>query len=256
VVNQSEAFEFYTNFDGCFQLPPPCVNATLLKYHMFRTSNKNPLTDWLMGLTFEDNAANRSSAKVTAAASAKTTERDKLVDRFTVALTRFDYANMYWVVNDWYNTYLMARFFNQTPETVHVIHVDAHPRGLLDATWSTLFGGSAIQLSQLPTGRTKYKNLVWGLATGFSPFVSVTSATLYEPPYVDRFHRFVVTQHGLADPDERRLDCSNISVLFIWRRDYVAHPRNPTGLVKVSAASQLNFSNARLSKFPCILVPS
>jgi hypothetical protein len=154
---------------------------------------------------------------------------------FTVALTRFAYANMYFVINDWYNVYLMSRLFGQSPETTRVLLVDAHPRGAFDDSWSVLFGGKeapTLRLSQLPPGRTLFAaDLVWGL-TGDGP-ISKSWSEVFDPPLLDDFHRYVVARHGLPEPDDRHLNCDNISILFVWRRDYVAHPRNPSGIIQV-----------------------
>jgi len=36
----------------------------------------------------------------------------------------------------------------------------------------------------------------------------------------------------------RTVDCSNVSVLIVWRRDYVTHPRNPTAVVRRKIANE------------------
>jgi len=63
--------------------------------------------------------------------------------------------------------------------------------------------------------------------------------TIYQnsptPPLVEEFRRFFLSAYGLpiAATVPGRPDCAGmrLSVLFIWRRDYVAHPRNPKGSV-------------------------
>jgi len=68
-------------------------------------------------------------------------DRNKaVVDKFTVALTRNEYANLYHTVSDWYNVFLLTQFFNVT-QPAHVLLVDAHPAGPLDDAWNVLFKG-------------------------------------------------------------------------------------------------------------------
>jgi len=184
------------------------------------SGRRGPLNQWLVGL----------KSGVAAVGDA-----DQIEESFTVTYTRYDYANMYFVLNDWYNVYLMARFFGKSPESIRVLLVDAHPLGLFDDAWSVLFGG-AMQLSRLPPGRTLFAgDLVWGLM--WAGPMSKPLDYKEQAPHIDDFHRFVVTRHGLPDPDERVLDCTNVSVLFIWRHDYIAHPRNPNGTVQVLVTS-------------------
>jgi len=42
-------------------------------------------------------------------------DEDQVEESFTVAYTRYDC-----VLNDWYNVYLMARFFGKSPESIRV----------------------------------------------------------------------------------------------------------------------------------------
>lgn len=60
------------------------------------------------------------------------------------------------------------------------------------------------------------------------------SDTLYV--YSFGFFRFVLSRHQI---DFRRpIDCYNVSVLLVWRRDYVTHPRNPSATVRRKIANE------------------
>ncbi|KAH3859859.1 EGF domain-specific O-linked N-acetylglucosamine transferase-like [Dreissena polymorpha] len=48
-------------------------------------------------------------------------------------------------------------------------------------------------------------------------------------PKLEEFRTFFLRQHGIAIND--KLSCDNLTIVFLWRRDYVAHPRNPSGTV-------------------------
>jgi len=61
--------------------------------------------------------------------------------RVTVALSRGEYANLYHTVAEWYNVFLLTKFFDVVTPSVHVLLVDAHPQGPLDHAWNVLFTG-------------------------------------------------------------------------------------------------------------------
>ena len=48
-------------------------------------------------------------------------------------------------------------------------------------------------------------------------------------PYFNEFHSFFLKQHGIDKT--KKLNCSQVSILFLWRRDYYAHPNNPSGRI-------------------------
>ena len=46
---------------------------------------------------------------------------------------------------------------------------------------------------------------------------------------LEQFRQVFLTRHGIQH--EKMLDCDKLTVLFLWRRDYLVHPRNPSGKV-------------------------
>jgi glycoprotein 2-beta-D-xylosyltransferase len=48
--------------------------------------------------------------------------------------------------------------------------------------------------------------------------------------------RFVLSRHQIEH--RRTLDCANVSVLLVWRRNYVTHPRNPSAIVRRKIANE------------------
>jgi len=65
-----------------------------------------------------------------------------MVDRrFTLALVRGDYANLYHTTAEWYNAFLLTQFFGVAQQPVRILLVDAHPAGPLDHAWNVLFTG-------------------------------------------------------------------------------------------------------------------
>lgn len=211
VLNQNERDEYFTLSMGYFQLKCDMRPGIVFQ-------EQNHLNEWLLGLATQD---------------LSTTDVDKVVDDFTIAVQRYEYVNLYHTMTDWYNAYIVMRFFGKTPEETHIVWIDAHPKGGLDGVWSTLFS-SATRASALPR-RTKFTNLVWGIIGYSSTMLRFNEDHL---PLVEDFRQFFLTRHGIA-PSSHKLNCSDVSVLFVWRHDYVAHPRNPSGSIARKIANEL-----------------
>jgi glycoprotein 2-beta-D-xylosyltransferase len=116
------------------------------------------------------------------------------------------------------------QFFNHSAYDTNILLIDAHPHGSLDSTWTHLFN-STVRLSALPP-RTLFKHLIWGIL-GYNSLM--TSYLLGYPPLYEEFREFFLSSFNVST--SRTLDCSHLTIRFIWRHDYVAHPRNPTGSV-------------------------
>ena len=122
-------------------------------------------------------------------------------------------------------------------EEVHVLLVDAHPQGGLDEVWHSLFNGfirvgnrSALAEPLL------VRELVWVPAGYNSPLLEFSRDRM---PLLAHWRRFFLSRHGLAaDEGPEQPHCANLSVLFVWRRDYLAHPRNPSGHVNRKIANE------------------
>lgn len=207
VMRQAEQAEYYHAIKSCFQLDCGTRNATA----NYRFNGFNFLQEWLVLMKTLD---------------VKVDEQTAIEPGFTVAFMRREYANLYHTVNDWYNLFLMMVFFRRRPEETNILLVDAHPKGNLDPAWPVLFN-STRTLSATPQ-RTVYSEMVWGMQ-GYNSVLKRTYSYNDTPPLLEDFRRFVLDRFRLDAT--RKLDCSNISVLFIWRHDYVAHPRNPSGEV-------------------------
>ena len=134
-------------------------------------------------------------------------------------------------------------FFKKEPEETSILLVDGHPKGSLDVIWPQLFNkvtriGSIKDLTQ-------YKELVWVELGYNSPMRNQKAANI---PLAEEFREFFLEKHGV-DPKGHELDCSSVNVLFIWRRDYVAHPRNPRGKVSRKIKNEKELVNYVKSSF-------
>lgn len=216
VLRQDERAEYYGRMRHCFQLDCGAENPSSIAY---RFNNKNNyLNTWLDLMKKADVGLDRRQTTL-------------LEPGFTVALMRREYANLYHTVNEWYNLFLTMVFFRRRPDETNVLLVDAHPKGSLDDAWSVLFNSTRM-LSALPQ-RTVFEDMVWAVQ-GYNSvlrrsYKTSTATATPPPPLLEEFRRFVLDRFRLEET--RTLNCANVSVLFIWRRDYLAHPRNPSGQV-------------------------
>lgn len=202
VLNQSEESEYVEIKYGCFQMRCP----QKIDYFF---NGENHMNSWLLNLQHDK----IQEDKVT-----------KVISDFTIAVTRYEYVNMYHTMTDWYNAFLMMNFFNRTQRETNILIVDAHPEGTLDPVWVALFN-STRRLSALDA-RTHFKDMVWSLIGYSSPFTDHLEMTV---PLIEEFRQFFLTSYRIVDT--KQLDCDRLSILFLWRHNYVAHPRNPTGAI-------------------------
>ncbi|XP_025106571.1 beta-(1,2)-xylosyltransferase-like isoform X3 [Pomacea canaliculata] len=142
----------------------------------------------------------------------------------TIAIQRYEYVNFYHTMTDYFNAFLAMLAFNQHPDAVTILWVDAHPRGGLDEVWEVLFG-KVLRAGRLP-GPTRFSALAWAVMGYNSPLSQHGRESV---PYLEEFRHFFLSRHGVDG--SRKLNCTSLSFLFIWRRDYVAHPRNKGGIV-------------------------
>ena len=221
VINQSEQVEYHECTYGCFLLA--CVARP---EYFFK--NENHLISWYEGLR----TLKRLPRKV-----------NKTCKKFTIMIVRYEYANIYHTLTDFYNTFLLMNFFNRTQHDTNILIVDGHPQGQLDPIWNTLFN-SSVRISSLPR-RTLFTNAVWGMLGYNSP---ILVHDLEEIPLIEEFREFFLSSYHMAD--SHQLDCQHLSVLFIWRHDYLAHPRNPEGVVSRKIANERELLNFTKTTYP------
>ncbi|XP_064626850.1 uncharacterized protein LOC135487256 [Lineus longissimus] len=154
----------------------------------------------------------------------------------TIAITRYEYANVYWTIIDFYTVYLVTRFFNIHPKLVNILIVDGHPLASLDPLWPSAFK-SVLRLKDLGTA-AKFERLVWAMDRGKTPLI-VKQQTV---PILPEFRSFMLKSNDV--PVKHYLDCKRLNILFVWRRDYINHPRNPAGVIsrKITNERELVFA--------------
>lgn len=209
VSKQTEDKEYLKLTKGFFSIP--CKTPPIIKFHQ-----KDHLLKWSKAVScYNDTAlAKRSNRTI------------PKVKGTTIVIQRYEYANLYCTMTEFYNTFVMMMLTGSSPSHVtNVLLVDAHPKGALDSAWEALYG-RAIRAKHLHQP-VMFSNVVWSLLSYFSP---LWDTRLSSVPYLEEFRSFFLSRHNVTT--NHVTDCSKLNAVIIWRRDYVAHPRNPSGVVE------------------------
>ncbi|CAI9721994.1 Hypothetical predicted protein [Octopus vulgaris] len=91
----------------------------------------------------------------------------KIEPRLTIAVERYEYANLFHSMTDFYNAFLMMKIFNSTPAETNILLLDYHPKGLLISIWDQLFNN--VIFAKDIKEPTTYNNLVWSIMGYNSP---------------------------------------------------------------------------------------
>ncbi|XP_060596300.1 uncharacterized protein LOC132750351 [Ruditapes philippinarum] len=210
VLNQTESDEYCIAEPGFFKM-----SCEQKPYHLFL--NKGHFRQWDASLEI----VNESTL-------VNYTEQD-----VTFAIVRRDYANLYWVIVDLYDIYHVAHLLNLDIKRIEILIVDAHPSTPLDQLWLQLFP-KVTRVSHL-THKVLCGNLVWGMRGLDSPLVKYKPT---EKLFLQEFRYFVLSQIKHSSKLQE-LNCKNITITIVFRRDYVAHARNPSGRVNRKMSNDL-----------------
>ena len=161
---------------------------------------------------------------------------------FTICITRYEYANVFWTIMDLYDTYLTVAFLNQTMNNTQLLIVDAHPDTPLDGLWYGTFK-KVVRPHQL-NPVSVHKTLAWTFGREMSPMLSKTANLAL----INEFRKTVLQSFNVSI--NHKPDCQRLRVTFVWRRDYVAHPRNPKGIIQRKISNEQELVSAVRRKFP------
>ena len=223
VKNQDEQTEYLTLMNGFFSLS--CSNKTNVNY---KFNENEPKSQWLNSLELS-----RWNYK----------SNDQVFDKFTIAVQRYEYVNVYHTMTDWYNTFLITLIFKQIPQHITVLWLDAHPKGSLDSVWKTLFG-ETLQASRLHEP-IYFRRLIWSI-NGYASFIN--QHKLKTVPYLEEFREFFLTRFNVSIFKEK--NCRSMNIIFLFRHDYVAHPRNMGGTIKRKIENEEDIIESVRQKFP------
>ena len=167
--------------------------------------------------------------------------------KFAVLVTRFEYANFYHSTMNWYDIFLIMVVYNIKPKDLEVYWVDAHPKSSLDDIWEKLYG-KCRRVKAIRNSIT-YRHMVWD---GMGPRSPVNAHKLEDLPFVNEYRHFVLTKYRI--PLQHMINCEQLRVTIIWRRPYIAHPRNPDGFVARRIYNEDEFWEAVSEALPAAVV--
>jgi hypothetical protein len=149
----------------------------------------------------------------------------KWENRTTVAITRYDYANMYHTSCGFYTFYQAIQVFGHRHSEIAVLLLDGHPQGALDEPWSTVFG-QTYRVSQLRDEPVCFRELILAnpeyriqIFPGSRPGIHGCANN----PFFEDFARYFRSKYDVQTPMPDVQGKS--TVCYVFRRDYIAHPR-------------------------------
>ncbi|KAM7498952.1 hypothetical protein LguiA_023366 [Lonicera macranthoides] len=167
-------------------------------------------------------------------------ECSEWVDEPALLITRFEYANLFHTVTDWYSAYVASRVTG-LPNRPHLIFVDGHCTASLEETWKAMF--SSLRYAKHFEGPVCFRHAILtplgyetALFKGLSERIDCRGAPaheLWEKPNnqkTARLAEFGEMIKASFDLPLNRVKKSKVvsgqNVLFIRREDYLAHPRH------------------------------
>ncbi|KDO62182.1 hypothetical protein CISIN_1g044414mg [Citrus sinensis] len=165
---------------------------------------------------------------------------DQWVEEPTLLVTRYEYANLFHTMTDWYNAYISSRVTG-LPNRPHVVFVDGHCTTQLEETWDALF--SSFRYAKNFSGPVCFRHAIFSplgyenvLFKGLRGDVDCHGATahdLWQNPddkktaRLSEFGEMIRAAFGLQVNRHRtEKPGSGHNVLFVRREDYLAHPRH------------------------------
>lgn len=167
-------------------------------------------------------------------------ECQEWIEEPTLLVTRFEYANVFHTVTDWYSAYVSSRVTG-VPNRPNVVFLDGHCMSPLEETWRAMFSG--LRYAKNYSGPVCFRHAILSplgyetaLFKGLNDEINCHGASahdLWEHPDDQKTARlsefgemiraafgFPVNRHHIEKP------LSGHNVLFIRREDYLAHPRH------------------------------
>ncbi|CAN8252916.1 unnamed protein product [Cochlearia groenlandica] len=172
---------------------------------------------------------------------------EEWVEEPTLLITRFEYANLFHTVTDWYSAYVSSRVTG-LPNRPHVVFVDGHCTTQLEETWTALFSG--IRYAKNFSRPVCFRHAVLtplgyetSLFKGLSGEIDCngdSARNLWQNPDHKKTARlsefgemirsafgFPVNRHHSPDKPSSSTSLTSVhNVLFVRREDYLAHPRH------------------------------
>ncbi|KAJ1702500.1 hypothetical protein LUZ63_002279 [Rhynchospora breviuscula] len=174
---------------------------------------------------------------------------DQVIDEPTLLVTRFEYANMFHTVTDWYSAYVSSRVTGLAG-LPHLVFIDGHCKAQLEETWKSLF--TSVRYAKDFAGTVCFRHAILsplgyetalfkGLTESFSCQGSAANILRQKPDYqktarLSEFGEMLLSSFDLLPIPKREPGMLNI--LFVRREDYLAHPRH-NGKVQSRLSNEL-----------------
>ena len=219
-LHQSEEEELHRYGRGFFQLEGVSSTFTYdLPFHLMEWIRSFSGTDGLQGGEVEQNPG------------------------IFLGITRYEFANLFHVMTDLYNAFLVLRFLNIDRREVTAILMDGHPYSVLDQLFEGLFGNCK-RIGEFK-GLHRFDHYIFNMVGYQSPLIP---SLLQGVPYSDDFRNWILGAFHV----EPRKTTSVDRITFIWRHDYLAHPRNPSGFVERQINNEVELIEDTRRHFPGI----
>ncbi|KAF6145020.1 hypothetical protein GIB67_013371 [Kingdonia uniflora] len=162
---------------------------------------------------------------------------DQWIEDPTLLVTRFEYANLFHTVTDWYSAYVASRVMG-LPTRPHLVFMDGHCKTPLEDTWRRLF--STLRYAKSFNASVCFRHVILSplgyetaLFKGLTEIVKCDGASardLWQNPddrktaRLSEFGEMVRASFGF--PVDRKMVIKAYNILFVRREDYLAHPRH------------------------------
>ncbi|KAE8723550.1 Beta-(1,2)-xylosyltransferase [Hibiscus syriacus] len=152
------------------------------------------------------------------------------VDEPTLLATRFEYANLFHTVTDWYSAYMSSRVTG-LPNRPHLVFVDGHCQVHIDR-FTKIFTGPVCFRHAIFSPLGNETPLSRGLGEkidchGVSALDLVQSPDIHKTARLSEFGEMIRSAFDLPVNRHRASKAAlGHNVLFIRREDYFAHPRH------------------------------
>ncbi|CAH2069801.1 unnamed protein product [Thlaspi arvense] len=173
---------------------------------------------------------------------------EEWVEEPTLLVTRFEYANLFHTVTDWYSAYVSSRVTG-LPNRPNVVFMDGHCTTQLEETWTALFSGiryaknfsRPVCFRHAVLSPLGYETVLFKGLTEEVDCHGESAHNLWQNPDNKKTARlsefgemirsafgFPVNRHRSSErpPSSSSPSTSVHNVLFVRREDYLAHPRH------------------------------
>ncbi|KAK2987072.1 hypothetical protein RJ640_004798 [Escallonia rubra] len=162
------------------------------------------------------------------------------VEEPTLLITRYEYANLFHTVTDWYSAYVASRVTG-LPNRPHLVFVDGHCVTPLEKTWKAMF--SSLRYAKNFSGTVCFRHGIFtplgyetAIFQGLTERIDCRGASahdLWQQPDDHKTARLSefgeMIRAAFLFPVDRHRNSKPVSghnVLFVRREDYLAHPRH------------------------------